>query len=101
MSGDRPTWARRMANERRVRQWSQSEAVRAMQANAAAGEKLPDAASLLRHWKRWEAGEVTPGEFYPPIIARTFRTVAGQRGRPRRDSGLGARDTRLDQPHQR
>ena len=31
--------------------------------------------SLLRQWKRWESGEVTPSEFYQPIIAATFGTV--------------------------
>ena len=36
----------------------------------------PADASLLRQWKRWEAGEIKPeGEFYKPIIAKTFGTV--------------------------
>ena len=30
---------------------------------------------LLRQWKRWEAGEIKPGEFYQPIIARASGTV--------------------------
>jgi hypothetical protein len=30
---------------------------------------------LLRQYKRWEAGEVQPKEFYQPIIAATFGTV--------------------------
>ena len=75
MIEDRPAWARRMTNEREARGWSQAEAVRAMRAHAAADEKLPETASLLRQWKRWEAGEVTPSDFYQPIIARTFGTV--------------------------
>jgi hypothetical protein len=29
----------------------------------------------LRQWKRWESGEVTPGDFYQPIIAAAFGTV--------------------------
>ena len=35
----------------------------------------PAASSLMRQYKRWEAGEVTPKEFYQPIIAATFGTV--------------------------
>ena len=30
---------------------------------------------LLWQWKRWESGDVTPGEFYQPIIAATLGTV--------------------------
>jgi len=33
------------------------------------------ASSLIRQYKRWEAGEVQPKEFYQPIIAATFGTV--------------------------
>src|ERR1700722_7681321 len=72
MSDERPAWARRMANERQARGWSQAEAIRAMRMH---GGKLPDAASLLRSWKRWESGQVTPSEFYQSIIAATFGTV--------------------------
>jgi hypothetical protein len=76
MTDDRPTWARRMTNEREARNWSQADAVRAMRAHATETEKLPvDNASLLRQWKRWESGEVTPSDFYQPIIARTLGTV--------------------------
>jgi hypothetical protein len=73
VADDRPAWARRISNERRARGWSQSDAVRAMRAHA--GGELPEDASLLRQWKRWEAGDTTPGDFYKPIIARTFGTV--------------------------
>jgi hypothetical protein len=73
MVDDRPAWARRMTNERKARGWSQAEAVRAMRAHAPS--QLPSDASLLRQWKRWEAGEVEPKEFYQPIIAETFGTV--------------------------
>ena len=79
MVDDRPAWARRMTNERKARGWSQAEAVRAMRAHAPMREhgktELPSGASLLRQWKRWEAGEVQPKEFYQPIIAATFGTV--------------------------
>ena len=42
--------------------------------------ELPDSASLLRQYKRWEAGEVEPDRgraepLYKPIIAATFGTV--------------------------
>jgi hypothetical protein len=45
-----------------------------------AGWDLPGDASLLRQYKRWEAGEVEPDHgraepFYKPIIATTFGTV--------------------------
>jgi len=76
MSQDRPAWARRMSNERDARGWSQADAVRALKAHAAEGEIIhADDASLLRMWKRWEAGEIKPGEFYQPIIARALGTV--------------------------
>jgi hypothetical protein len=80
MADDRPAWARRMTNERRARGWSQTDAVRAMQAHATEDEHLPATDTLLRNWKRWEAGEVEPDRgkgqpFYKPIIARTFGTV--------------------------
>ena len=73
MTEDRPTWARRMTNERDARSWSQADAVRAMRLHSP--EQLPDDASLLRQWKRWESGNVMPGEFYQPIIAATVGTV--------------------------
>ncbi len=73
MSDDRPAWARRMTNEREARGWSQSEAVKIMRLHAPG--QLPEAPSLLRQWKRWESGEVMPGEFYQPVIAATFGTA--------------------------
>src|SRR6266496_487999 len=75
MAEDRPPWARRMTNESQARNWSQADAVRALRAHAAEDEHLPDASSLLRQWKRWEAGGVTPSDFYQRIIATTFGTV--------------------------
>src|SRR4051812_41833205 len=78
MIEDRPAWSRRMTNEREARNWSQADAVRALKAHAGDGETIhADTASLLRQWKRWEAGDTKPGEFYQPIIARTFGTVTG------------------------
>jgi hypothetical protein len=76
MIDERPAWARRMTNERKVRNWSQADAVRALKAHAEKDQPIhADDANLLRQWKRWEAGEVTPGDFYQPIIARTFDTA--------------------------
>ena len=48
---------------------------RAHYSSAHSGKELPSPASLLRQYKRWEAGEVTPNEFYQPLIAQTFGTV--------------------------
>jgi tetratricopeptide (TPR) repeat protein len=76
MAADRPAWARRLTNEREARGWSQAQAVRSLKANAATDETIHASdQSLLRQWKRWEDGEVEPGEFYKPIIARMFGTV--------------------------
>jgi hypothetical protein len=78
MPDDRPAWARRMANERAARGWSQADVIRAMRAHYAkthSAKELTGASSLLREYKRWEAGEVQPNEFYQPIIAATFGTV--------------------------
>jgi hypothetical protein len=83
MTDDRPAWARRMSNERKARGWSQAEAVRNMRMHAPLRQvgddekpvELPDDRSLLRQWKRWENGDVTPNDFYQPIIAATFGTV--------------------------
>ena len=75
MADDRPAWARRMYNERQARGWSQADAIRAMRRTLRAPRSCPVHASLLRQYKRWEAGEVTPKEFYQPIIAATFGTV--------------------------
>lgn len=62
---------------------SQADAVRAMRAHYSHEHpttELLDSASLLRQYKRWEAGEVEPDRgraepLYKPIIAATFGTV--------------------------
>ncbi|MEV5938301.1 XRE family transcriptional regulator [Streptomyces sp. NPDC051994] len=72
MVDDRPAWARRMAAERAARDWSQRDAVKALRAHAPT--ELPGEESMIRQWKRWEAGAV-PNDFYQPIIAATFGTV--------------------------
>jgi hypothetical protein len=73
MSNDRSAWAQRIANERNARGWSQQQAIAALRAHAPS-ELVADA-SLLRQWKRWEAGEIKPSDFYQPIIASMFGTV--------------------------
>jgi len=86
MADERPTWARRMLNERQARGWSQADAIKAMRAHAPVDPRthvqveLPATSSLLRQYKRWEAGEVEPDRgkaelFYKPIIAKMFGTV--------------------------
>jgi len=86
MVDDRPTWARRMLSERQARGWSQADAIKAMRAHAPVDPRthvqveLPATSSLLRQYKRWEAGEVEPDRgkaelFYKPIIAKMFGTV--------------------------
>jgi len=73
MTEDRPAWARRMTHEREARGWSQAYAVKTMRLHAPG--QLPSESSLVREWKRWEAGEVMPGDFYQPIIAAMFGTI--------------------------
>ncbi|MET7373534.1 helix-turn-helix domain-containing protein [Micromonospora arida] len=70
---DRPAWASRLRAERTARGWSQGEAVRAMRVHAS--EQLPADSTLLRNWKRWEAGNSEPDAFYRSLIAKTFGTV--------------------------
>jgi hypothetical protein len=69
----RPAWARRLRAERTARDWSQRATVQALRAHCS--QTLPSDESLLRMWKRWEAGTVHPDEFYAPLIARTLGTV--------------------------
>lgn len=66
---DRPVWARRIRVERKARCWSQSDVVGAMRS---ADDRLAGQESLLRQWRRWESGEIEPGNHYKRLIARTF-----------------------------
>lgn len=87
-----PTWAARMRAERAARGWSQADAVDALLAHAKG--KASSQATVLRNWKRWESGEVTPDDFHQPLIAKTFGTVTAAFFPPERksdvDSGLVA-----------
>jgi tetratricopeptide (TPR) repeat protein len=69
----KPVWARRIRAERLARNWSQPDAIRALRAHS--DDALPSDETLRRNWKRWEAGDAEPDEFYKPLIARTFGTV--------------------------
>lgn len=42
---------------------------------AQCADPLPADSSLLRNWKRWEAGDSEPDAFYKRLIAKTFGTV--------------------------
>lgn len=70
---DRPPWARRIAAERAARGWAQKDAVQALRAHSP--RPLPDDPSLLRNWKRWEAGDTCPDLAYQKLIAKVFGTV--------------------------
>ena len=70
---DRPRWAQRIRAERVARGWAQKDAIQALRAHSP--RALPDDTSLLRNWKRWEAGESCPDPEYQMLIARTFGTV--------------------------
>lgn len=96
-SDNRPGWAQRMRAERAARGWSQAHAVDVMRTHAG-DDRLVGEKSLLRSWKRWEAGEVEPDDFHKPLIAATFGTVTGAffpRVRPDLDSQLMT-DTGMD-----
>lgn len=69
----RPSWVRRIREERAARGWSQAQLVTALRAHS--DTELPSESSLLRRVKSWEAGEHVPDGFYRPLIAKTFGTV--------------------------
>jgi hypothetical protein len=80
---ERPDWARRMVEERAARDWSQTDAVRALMARLPEDQVVSEH-DLLRQWKRWEAGDAQPVK-YRSAIAQTFGTTTGaffpERGR--------------------
>ncbi|MFC8042661.1 XRE family transcriptional regulator [Nocardia sp. NPDC057353] len=78
-----------MRSERDARGWSQADAIRVMRAKSA--HNLPTDSTLLRNWRRWEAGESKPDDFYAPIIAAAFDSAAASffpKARPNRDDEL-------------
>ena len=72
---DRPSWARRMVEERAARGWSQPDAVHALMARLPHDQDVSEQ-DLLRQWKRWEAGEAQPQK-YRSAIAAVFGTTTG------------------------
>ena len=75
---DRPAWAERMRAERAARGWSQADAVDALRVHAkgkAAGRE-----TLIRNWKRWEAGTVKPDDFPPERRAESDSKLAAATG---------------------
>ncbi|MFE6485843.1 hypothetical protein ACFVGN_23320 [Streptomyces sp. NPDC057757] len=69
-TAERPVWAQQILAARRVRDWSQADAVRELRAVSA--EPLPDDETMIRQWKRWESGRTMPGDFYRPLMADLF-----------------------------
>ncbi|WP_345653520.1 XRE family transcriptional regulator [Streptomyces tremellae] len=72
-----------MVEERAARDWSQTDAVRALMVRLP-GDQVVSEQDLLRQWKRWEAGDAQPVK-YRSAIAQTFGTTTGaffpERGR--------------------
>jgi transcriptional regulator with XRE-family HTH domain len=62
-----------MRAEREARGWSQRDAARRLRMHTT--EPLPADESLIRSWKKWEAGDHLPDSFYRPLIAEMFGTV--------------------------
>jgi tetratricopeptide (TPR) repeat protein len=65
--------AQRIRAEREARSWSQRDAVRHLRMHSPA--ELPSDDAMLRTWKKWEAGDHLPADFYRPLIAAMFGTV--------------------------
>lgn len=70
----KPSWAQRLASERRARNWTQRQAIDALR--LASDAVLPDDHSLLRMWKGWEAGSHRPSPEYQRSIASALGTVS-------------------------
>lgn len=65
--------ANRLRAERAARSMSQRDAVRRLRMYSP--DELPAEDSLIRNWKKWEAGDHLPDAFYRPLIAQMFGTV--------------------------
>ncbi|MGW2081924.1 XRE family transcriptional regulator [Streptomyces sp. NPDC001939] len=72
---ERPDWARRMADERAARDWSQADAVRALMVRLSGDQEVSEQ-DLRREWKCWERGDAQPAK-YKSAIASTFGTTTG------------------------
>lgn len=73
-TGDRPEWAQRLSRLRAERRWSRRDLAEQLRAAAARiGEtQIPDADSLARNSRRWEAGQVRPDERYSALLADVY-----------------------------
>ena len=83
------TVANRLKSERTARGMSQRDVVRRMRMYSTA--ELPTEDSLVRNWKKWEAGEHVPDSFYQPLIAKVFGTVTAAlfpESTPSRDASI-------------
>ena len=70
---DNPTglnWPRRLASGRDRMGWTQRDAIAALR--ELSDEALPDTNSMLRMWRRWEAGENEPGHRYASLLDELF-----------------------------
>lgn len=70
----RPGAASRLRAARLSGGMSQRTAVHALRACSSAA--LPSEETLIRSWKKWEAGTHRPDAFYRPLIARALGTAA-------------------------
>lgn len=87
-----PVWADRLIRDRTARGMSQRDAVERLPLHA--DERLPEPDSILRSWKRWEAGKTTPSPVYQGAIARMFGSVpAAYFAEPRPDTHRAMRLT--------
>jgi transcriptional regulator with XRE-family HTH domain len=68
-----PEWAGRLARDRAARGMSQRDAAERLALHS--DEPLASPDSVLRSWKRWEAGKAKPSPVYQAAIARMFESV--------------------------
>ena len=70
---DNPTtldWSQRLQGGRERHGWTQRDAIESLR--TLSGEELPDTDSMLRMWRRWEAGENEPGNRYQRLLDELF-----------------------------
>lgn len=80
MAKQRPHWAERIRSMRIAKSLSQAEAAEAMREHAplrpdGTRTELPRSESITHRWKKWEAGENRPDDFYGPLVAAVLGTV--------------------------
>jgi tetratricopeptide (TPR) repeat protein len=64
--GDRPVWARRIEEERRLRGWSFNKAASQLRQR---DPRMPETATISKYWaQRWETGLRKPGDRYRPHL---------------------------------